>query len=65
MTEHQAGKAPYYYDKLVYNSLHYKKKKGGNHDIGLELDGVMPTPGEVRLLGNRHKQCLYYQIGKY
>ncbi len=48
----------------MYNNLHFKKKKGGDHDVGLELEGVIPTPGEVRLLGNRHKQCLYYQIGK-
>lgn len=44
-----------YYDKLVYNDLHFKKKKGGKHDVGLEIEGVIPTPGEIRLLGNRHK----------
>lgn len=64
MTESAEGKAPYYYDKMIQNSLHFKKKKGGQHDVGLELDGVIPSAGEIRLLGNRHKQCLYYQIGK-
>lgn len=64
MTESAEGKAPFFYDKLTQNSLHFKKKRGGKHDVGLELDSIIPSEGEIRLLGNRHKQCLYYQIGK-
>ena len=52
-----------YYDKLVYNDLHFKKKRGGQHDVGLEIEGVIPAAGEIRLLGNRHRQCAYYRIG--
>ncbi|CDW75136.1 UNKNOWN [Stylonychia lemnae] len=51
------------YHKVWYNTLHFKKKKGGNHDLGIEIEGVIPSAGEIRLLGNRHKQCLYYTIG--
>ena len=52
-----------FYDKLVYNELHFKKKRGGKHDVGVEVEGVIPSPGEIRLLGNRHRQCTYYRIG--
>ena len=52
------------YHKVWYNTLHFKKKKNGNHDLGIEIEGVIPSAGEIRLLGNRHKQCLYYSIGK-
>jgi hypothetical protein len=54
-----------YYDKLTLNSLHFKKKRGGQHDIGVEPEAIIPPAGEIRLLGNRHKQCAYYQVGKY
>ena len=51
-------------DHMLDNPLHFKRKKGAAHDVGVELDMVIPSQGEVRLLGNRHKQCTYYQIGK-
>ncbi len=54
-----------YYDKLTYNPLHFRKKKDGQHDVGLEIEAIIPSAGEIRLLGNRHKQCAYYQIGKF
>ena len=43
-----------FYDKLTLNSLHFKKKRGGQHDIGIEPDIIIPSEGEIRLLGNRH-----------
>ena len=43
------------YNKVWYNTLHFKKKKNGNHDLGIEIEGVIPTAGEIRLLGNRHR----------
>ncbi len=52
-----------YYDKLIYNELHFKRKRGGKHDVGVEVDGIIPSAGEIRLLGNRHRQCQYYRIG--
>ena len=52
-----------YYDKLVYEPLHFKKKRGGKHEFGLEVEAVTPEADEIRLLGNRHRQCQYYSIG--
>ena len=43
------------------NTLHFRKKAGG---LGTELEMIIPSPGEIRLLGNRNKQCAYYQVGK-
>ena len=55
-----------FYDKLgdAYDDMHFKKKKGAKHLTGVEIEAVVPNEAEVRLLGNRHRQCLYYQIGK-
>ena len=51
-------KAQDFYDKIEnFNELHFKKKKGGKHLTGVDLDMIVPPEGEVRLLGNRHKQC--------
>ena len=49
---------------MYYNTLHFKKRKGSSHEFGHELEKVIPSAGEIRLLGNRHKQCAYYQVGK-
>ena len=49
-----------FYDKLNFNALHFRKKKGSSHEFGVELEPIVPTAGEVRLLGNRHRQCAYY-----
>ena len=51
------------FDRLAYNPLHFKRRKGGLHDVGLEIEGIIPSAGEIRLLGNRHKQCAYYRVG--
>jgi hypothetical protein len=44
-----------FYDKFVYEPLHFKKRRGGAHSVGLEVEAVMPDTEEVRLLGNRHR----------
>ena len=56
-----------FYDKLenFEDDLHFKKRKGAKHATGVDMDMVIPSEGEVRLLGNRNRQCLYYSIGKY
>lgn len=52
-----------FYDKFVYEKLHFKKAKEGKHEFGLSVEAVTPGADEIRLLGNRHKQCRYYSIG--
>ena len=52
------------YDKPYFNPLHFRKKKGSNNEFGIEVDAIIPSDNEVRLLGNRNRQCSYYQIGK-
>ena len=53
-----------FYDKMTYNPLHFKKKKDAKHEFGIEVEPVIPKEGEIRLLGNRHRNCAYYIIGK-
>jgi hypothetical protein len=48
-----------FYDKMVYEPLHFKKAKGGDHDVGMNVEAIIPSAEEVRLIGNRHKQCTY------
>lgn len=43
-----------FYDKFNANWLHFKKKKGSKHEFGVELEPIIPSPNEVRLLGNRN-----------
>ena len=52
-----------FYDKMVYDTLDFKKKRGAKHEVGVEIEGIIPSKEEIRLLGNRHRQCKYYQIG--
>ena len=67
LKDNSAAKSGHWYDKLgdVYDELHFKKRKGARHGCGVDVEGVVPSEGEVRLLGNRHKQCAYYRIGKH
>ena len=46
-----------YYDKLenAYDDLHFKKRKGAKHLTGVDVEMIVPSENEVRLLGNRHK----------
>ena len=59
-------KADDYFDKLenYWEPLHYKKKKGGQNRMGQDVEPIIPKEGEIRLLGNRHRQCQYYTLGK-
>ena len=52
-----------FYDKMVYEPLHFKKKVGGKHEVGMDVEPIIPSAEEVRLIGNRNKQCTYSQIG--
>ena len=56
-----------FYDNLenAYDDMHFKKRKGAKHATGVDVEAVLPSEAEVRILGNRHRQCAYYQIGKY
>jgi hypothetical protein len=49
-----------WYDKMIYDPMSFKKKKGAANEFGQEIEGIIPDAAEVRLLGNRHKQCKYY-----
>ena len=44
-----------FFDKMVYEPLHFKKKRGGKHEVGMDVEAITPSAEEVRLLGNRHK----------
>ena len=58
-TPSAANKSETFYDKLadVYDDMKFKKRKGAGHRTGVDLEAIMPSEGEVRLLGNRHRQC--------
>jgi len=44
-----------FYDKIVYDKLNYRKKKDAKHEVGVEIEGIIPDAAEIRLLGNRHR----------
>ena len=46
-----------FYDKFseVYDELDFKKRKGAKHATGVDIEAVLPSEGEVRLLGNRNR----------
>ena len=46
-----------------YDAVNFKPRKGGNNEFGTDVIKVVPAEGEVRLIGNRHRECLYYAIG--
>ena len=52
-----------FYDKMVQDPINWKKKKGAKHNFGLDVERVTPDAAEIRLLGNRHRDCKYYAIG--
>ena len=54
---------PINYDTFVHNPMHFKKKKGGSQEFGIDIEAIIPGAEEIRLLGNRHRNCKYYQIG--
>lgn len=44
-----------FYDKFVYEPLNYRKKRGAKHEVGVEIEAIIPSADEIRLLGNRHR----------
>ncbi len=44
-----------FYDKFNYDPLDYRKKRGAKHEVGIEIEGIVPSAEEIRLLGNRHR----------
>jgi hypothetical protein len=53
-----------FYDvENIMNPLHYKEKVNSKHEFGKEYEVIIPKEGEIRLLGNRHRDCRYYSLG--
>lgn len=46
-----------FFDKMVYEELEFRKKKNADHSVGTVCEAITPSADEIRLLGNRHKQC--------
>lgn len=40
---------------MVYDPKLYKKKRGAKHEVGVEIEGIIPDATEIRLLRNRHR----------
>ena len=40
---------------MVYDPMMFKKKRGARHELGVEIEGIIPEAAEIRLLGNRHR----------
>ena len=57
------GQSNAFFDKMMQDPIGWKKKKGAKNDVGIEVERVTPDAAEIRLLGNRHRDCKYYQIG--
>lgn len=43
--------------------INYRIKKDSKHEFGKEYEKIIPSEGEVRLLGNRHRDCRYFSLG--
>ena len=52
-----------FYDKMLQDPITWKKKKGAQHEFGIDVEKIVPEAAEIRLLGNRHRDCKYYAIG--
>ena len=63
MAENSGPKPANFYDSFNRNPLHFKKKKDSKHEFGIEYEDIIPKEGEIRLIGNRVRQCEYYRIG--
>ena len=44
--------------------INYRIRKDSKHEFGNEYEQIIPLESEVRLLGNRHRDCRYFSIGK-
>jgi len=56
---------PLYYDLPYFNPIQWKKRQTGKHEFGTDIEKIIPTEGEIRLLGNRHRDCRYFSIGNF
>lgn len=52
-----------YFDIKYYNDIEYEKRKDSKDNFGIEIMQKVPSESEVRLLGNRHRECFYYSAG--
>ena len=52
-----------FYDNMTQDPLIWRRKRGSKHEFGADIERVTPNAEEIRLLGNRHRDCKYYQIG--
>lgn len=53
-----------FYDKKdLYDSKFYSQIPKSSNEFGTEYMKIAPKEGEIRLLANRHKDCMYYAIG--
>lgn len=43
--------------------INYRIKNNSKHEFGTEFEKIIPSEGEVRLLGNRHRDCRYFSLG--
>jgi hypothetical protein len=56
-------------EKLFYDveknldPINYKVKENSKHEFGIEYEKIIPSAGEIRLLGNRHRDCRYFSLG--
>jgi hypothetical protein len=41
-----------------------RKVKGALNEFGQEYEPIIPSEGEIRLIGNRNRDCSYQIIGK-
>jgi hypothetical protein len=50
-------------DVETEDTINYKLRDSSKHEFGLDYMKIVPSEGEVRLLGNRHRDCRYYSLG--
>jgi hypothetical protein len=49
--------------KEASDPINYRIREDSKHEFGTEYEKILPSEGEVRLLGNRHKDCRYFSLG--
>jgi hypothetical protein len=53
----------YYDTEENKDPINYKVRTKSAHEFGIEYEKILPSEGELRLLGNRHRDCRYYSLG--
>ena len=55
---------PKFFDvKDYFDSKFYTKIPKTNNEFGDQYMKVVPKEGEIRMLANRHKDCIYHSVG--